>query len=432
MTPLMDFFTDRLEAKRRSAASGLRGWRIALVESTALEAGIKDNMMGGPYMSPSRKEELTGEVNLLWGGSRFTLANITRDTADDFEKQWALWAKTAYHDPEGPELLPPQAYPDVPVFDERISGSLHGNPGSLVDFLKKAQESALVYGAGKIDRGFINGVEQQKYIRNSEGLDYQGRATSFSCMLSADARYGDALRQRFWPGEKERDRFCRRIGETAALLKKDAPARKPAVIVFTPQLVEDFLDHYFLSNLNGSLVANRRAAFSWPDFQGNKKVWRGDLSFHIDNTVPGNIGSYHCTSEGAPGGKMDLIRNGCLRQPFLNVKYGQKLGLPPTPQPSNGSGFFLDAERKEDYRAMLAGFDQAVLVFSVLGLHTQDYTSGKFSLTADQCLGLERGEITGRVKMVITGNIFEIFNRDDTRFAVVEGEDNPALAFVNR
>jgi len=63
----------------------------------------------------------------------------------------------------------------------------------------------------------------------------------------------------------------------------------------------------------------------------------------------------------------------------------------------------------------------------VLGVHTQDATSGDFSLSAPQTLRIEEGSVRGRIRATISGNLFELLRRDDLRLVRFEGEHVPGL-----
>jgi PmbA protein len=71
--------------------------------------------------------------------------------------------------------------------------------------------------------------------------------------------------------------------------------------------------------------------------------------------------------------------------------------------------------------------DDGLIIYSLLGLHTQDYSSGKFSLKADQCLLVKNGEIRGKVEALIVGNFLEGLKADDSIFARATQEENPAF-----
>jgi PmbA protein len=105
--------------------------------------------------------------------------------------------------------------------------------------------------------------------------------------------------------------------------------------------------------------------------------------------------------------------------------------MPPTSTLAGGGGFFFTGSKAlPDWEQLLSETEHGLIVYSVLGMHTQDASSGHFSLTADQCLLVENGQIKGKVKAVINGDFLGALNREESRLCRVEGEDNPAFAFT--
>ena len=105
------------------------------------------------------------------------------------------------------------------------------------------------------------------------------------------------------------------------------------------------------------------------------------------------------------------------------------MGLEPTSL--LGGGFFIKSQRPlPGWDELLQQTERGLIVYSVLGLHTQDASSGLFSLTADQCLMVEDGQITGKVKAVINGDFLASLLREESQFCLVSGEDNPGYAFL--
>jgi PmbA protein len=199
-------------------------------------------------------------------------------------------------------------------------------------------------------------------------------------------------------------------------------------LLFPPGIFESFLGQFLLTNLYGSLVVNRQSCFTLSDFKDERLVLREDLSLEANTLLPYRAMSYPCTSEGVAGGSVLFIDKGKLKTPILSLKYAKKAGLAPTPMPSGG--FFLKSSRSIDtWEKLIKQTEHGMIVYSILGLHTQDTSSGHFSLTADQCLLVERGEIVGKVKAVINGDFLKALLQEDSRLAFLEGEDNPGFAF---
>ena len=67
------------------------------------------------------------------------------------------------------------------------------------------------------------------------------------------------------------------------------------------------------------------------------------------------------------------------------------------------------------------------MVLSVLGVHTQDFTSGDFSLSAPQTLAVGPSGLEGRLRATISGNVFELLRAPDLALVRFPGEHTPGL-----
>jgi len=64
----------------------------------------------------------------------------------------------------------------------------------------------------------------------------------------------------------------------------------------------------------------------------------------------------------------------------------------------------------------------------VLGVHTQDFTSGDFSMSAPQTLALgDGGRFGGRLRATISGNLFAILRSPALRLVAFPGEHTPGI-----
>ena len=154
---------------------------------------------------------------------------------------------------------------------------------------------------------------------------------------------------------------------------------------------------------------------------------REDIGFRIDPLQPLKSGSYRYTTEGVPAGPCVFIERGRLRQPVLDMKYARRLGLEPTPLPSDCDTMHFEGSQPLSFDDALARAEGGALVLSVLGVHTQDSASGDFSLSAPQALVIGSGGLAGKMRGTISGNLFELLSSDDVEFVRFEMEPLPGL-----
>ena len=184
-----------------------------------------------------------------------------------------------------------------------------------------------------------------------------------------------------------------------------------------------------LHNLSGSAVADDEGRFSRDAFGSEDPVLREDLTLRLDPLQPLRGGSYRFTAEGVPSGRITYLDRGRLRSPVLNRKYARRLGLAPTPIPFGMDALHFEGRAPLDREAALAEAAGGALILSVLGVHTQDFASGDFSLSAPQALALDGspGGYAGRLRCTISGNLFELLNDERTAFVDFPDEHVPGL-----
>jgi PmbA protein len=88
---------------------------------------------------------------------------------------------------------------------------------------------------------------------------------------------------------------------------------------------------------------------------------------------------------------------------------------------------FLEGPPSISHDEALASAAGGALVLSVLGVHTQDFTSGDFSLSAPQTLAVGGSGIDGRLRATISGNLFERLRADDLALVRFPGQHTPGL-----
>jgi PmbA protein len=408
----------------------LTGWRFDLYETRGFEVGLKNNRIGGPYSAPGYKRSISGELYLIWANQRFTSTKLDSKVVDDFPEYMNLWQTTAYFDPDGVGLYRPEHIPSVSLADARVKQVIDQQEPLPFQLLEQGLERLTTCGVHKID-GKVRCYEGSRVLMNSEGLTLKYPQTPVDFFFEANDSYGESYCEKKWPTDPEIQRVIENTGRIGKLLTTEVSRNLSGKLqlLFPPGIFESFLDQFLLTNLYGSLVINRQSRFSLEDFQSQRQVLRDDLSIEVNTLLPYRSLSYPCTGEFVPGGVVSYIDAGRLQTPVLSLKYAKKAGMQPTPTPSGG--YFLKTTKPLDsWDELIKQTARGMIVYSILGLHTQDASSGQFSVTADQCLLVENGEIIGKVKGVINGDFLGALLQTESRLGSVTGEDNPGFAFM--
>ncbi|MDH3785349.1 MAG: metallopeptidase TldD-related protein, partial [Acidobacteriota bacterium] len=198
-------------------------------------------------------------------------------------------------------------------------------------------------------------------------------------------------------------------------------------VLLHPHVVQSYVLSTLLFNLRGSVVSHGEGQFALDRFGAEDAVLRDDIHLRFDPLHPFRSGTYRFTAEGIAAERCSFIDRGRLVQPILDLKFAHRLQMTPTPQITDsdsiefGDGKPLDEEQ--------AGAETAggPLVLSVLGVHTQDSSSGDFSLSAPHVLALGADGYSGRGRGTLSGNLFDILRDPETRFVRFEGESVPGM-----
>lgn len=414
---------DRASIAPTGSLPAVAGWRISVYEGRQLQIGVVDNELAGVYSPAAVRKSLSGSIYLVWADGRISNASLQRETLSEFEERLLEWRDAAYEDANAPPLLAPAAYPEVQLYDPAIELLLESGGERIFAILRKSREQIQPFGVQFLDAS-ASVSSGRSLLRNSQGLDLEERQTSFGFGLSADGIYHNGYGRRQPIDDAEVDRLIQDVGQTTQQLKRDgALAAGSQEVVLTPGLTESFLGTFLLRNFSGSLVANRQSGFSIEDFRSQRRLLRTDLSILLDPFRPFEGSTERCTGEGVPSRRIFILRNGRLQTPLLDLKYAGITGFPPT---TGGSAALLPdtAGAMDD---LVASVNSGLLVYQVLGMHTQDAGSGNYSLTAQQALAIRAGQVTGRVKATIAGNFLENLRDPESAYGWDPHEYNPGM-----
>ncbi|HNY13734.1 MAG TPA: metallopeptidase TldD-related protein, partial [Candidatus Wallbacteria bacterium] len=194
-------------------------------------------------------------------------------------------------------------------------------------------------------------------------------------------------------------------------------------VVLTPQVADSFIKKYLMSNLYGKLVVEKQSRFNIEDFKSGEKVTRDDISVLFTQSDEDlEINNIPLTFEGVPVAPAYFIKNGRLNSPMLDLKYAKKAEMQPnaylTPEMFQSSNYSVKIEtgEYEAARAVISDLSEGLIIFGVLGMHTQDHTSGDFSISSPYAVRVVDGKPEGLAKVSLAGNFFEQLNHHNTKF----------------
>lgn len=418
----------------RPGGHAIAAWSVYATEHRRATVGTKDRETGNPHAPLSLADALTGRYKLVWDDGRVSRGAMER-RAIEREPIPVLEAAraAAYDDPDGTDVLGPAEFPGVATRDEATASIAAGEVAAFAPRLAAIRERVLHHGI-RTWSGSMHAAAGVARVVTSAGLDVAGDGTSASWSATLDGELGSGHGARaLEPATDFEARLDRLIRDVLAL-RTAAPARPGglAPVLLHPDVVEEYALGVLLHNLDGAQVAHGTGAFRRDQFGARAPVLREDLALRTDPLVPMASGAYRFSQEGLPARPCAFIERGRLVTPMLDLKYARRLGLAPTAFPSAMDTLFLEGPPPLDYDEALARATGGALVLNVLGVHTQDFTSGDFSLSAPQTLAIGPSGIEGRLRATISGNVFELFRSDDLALVRFPGEHTPGLLVTCR
>ena len=404
-------------------------WRFELRDGWSAGAGLHESNLGGPYEPPSMARGLSGSVYLRWSDGLCSYGNLGSATLNDWPAQIDEWRSIAYQDQYAPPVLGPTPLPEVATFDPEAAALLDSDPAPLLDVLAQSRERLRSAGLASLE-GSVGAASRARSVYSSAGLRASQSETIYSLSISAEMLYSRGYSKRRLIESQELSELIGDVADTTRqLLVEDGwrPAGE-APVVLPPAAAASFLHTFVGANLSGSAVVNGKSAFTLDDFRANRRVFREDFSLLVDTLLPLERAASAISSEGVAGGRVLLVRDGRLITPRLNLKNAARCGLAPTPSPAGPPGLLIDGKRSEKpLDEVLWGISAGLLVHFLMGMHSQDSASGRYSVSAPQAQVIRRGERAGRTRVLLSGNFFDHLNDERTTLVRFPWGVNPGL-----
>jgi len=421
----------------RPGGAQVREWSIFAQQGRRIALGIKDREVGNPHAPLRLSESCSAHYRLIWSDGLLSRGHLERRQLElDTESALEGARAAAYEDPDASWVLGPAPIPQVEIHDPQTASIAGGDTELFARRLERVRAQIEEHGFRTWSGSFSAGEAASRLV-TSAGFDATSSSTSNSWHVTLNGTIGDGFGARKPESNAAFERRFDGLIQTAKRLEIDSAPLKGGLrpIILDPGVVEEFVLNTLLHNLGGSTVANGEGQFRREQFGSNEPVLREDLGLRLDPLEPFKRGSYRFTGEGLPAAPTSFIERGRLVQPVLDLKYARRLGLDPTPLPLSADTLYLEGPQPIPLDEALPLAAGGALILSVLGVHTQDSASGDFSLSAPQALRLDPSApdgYAGRVRLTISGNLFEILSDPELRFVRFDGEHTPGLLFPCR
>jgi PmbA protein len=404
-------------------------YRINMSERRSVGVGIRDNDVGSVYSPFSFGQGTGGGFLVQWQDGLLSRGNLDGNSLPIIADLLANARAAAYDDPDAAQFLGPQTVHDVPLWSDDVPPLFDEQTSYMLNVVRELQQSASRYEANTLNGG-VGASMGQSWLRTSHGLDLSTRSTGFSASASFDGLVGEGLGQRTVPTVEEIVGQIDLGGQYLQPLRTETNgiASGTHTVVLHPDVAYSLWSNYVWGNIGGGAVYHGQSPFTIEQFRDNERVFRRDLLVTVEPWEPLGNGSFGYTGEGLPSAPATYIERGRLTQPILDLKYARRLHLPPTTPPGGSHSIRMRCDTETTWQELQPTLGTAILVLGVLGLHTQDRSSGTYSLATSQALLVRDGELVGRVKATLTGNFFDQLRSDELQFVQFAGQPTPGFA----
>jgi PmbA protein len=369
-----------------------------------------------------------GGFLVQWQDGRLSRGNLDGNSLPIIDQVLGNARQAAYEDPDAAQFLGPQTVHAVPLWSDDIPSLFEERTPYLLDVVTELQAIAARYEANTLNGG-VGASTGQSWLRTSHGLDLSTRSTSFGASASFDGLVGEGLSRRSIASMEEITEQIELGARYLQPLRTEANGTTSGMqmVVLHPDVAYSLFSYYVWGNMGGSAVFHGQSPFTADDFRDNQRVFRNDLLVTVEPWEPLGLGSFSYTSEGLPSAPATYIERGRLTQPILDLKYARRLNLPPTTPPGGAHSIRMRCDNETTWSELQPQLDTAILVLGVLGLHTQDRSSGNYSLATSQALLVQGGELAGRVKATLTANFFDQLRDFALQFVEFAGQPTPGF-----
>lgn len=413
----------------RSDGHAIAAFSVYVAEARRTSVGTKDSETGSPHAPMTLAESLTARYKLVWDDGRISRGAMER-RAIEREPEVILSAARAasYDDKDAIDVLGPATFPDVATHDPGTAAIAAGGVEAFIPRLAAIRECVARHGV-RTWSGSMYAAEGTARVVTSAGLDVAGGGTAAGWSATLDGEFGAGHGARALESMHDLETRLDHLVAFVLGLRKTAALRPGGVlpVLLHPDVVDDYVLGVLLHNLDGAQVEHGTGAFRKEQFGSGAPVLRDDLTLRTDPLIPMAAGAYRFSQEGLPSRPCTFVDKGRLTTPLLDLKYARRLGLAPTSNPSSMDTLFFEGPPSISYDDALSAAAGGALVLSVLGVHTQDFTSGDFSLSAPQTLAVGPSGLEGRLRSTISGNVFEILRSPELSLVRFPGEHTPGL-----
>jgi predicted Zn-dependent protease len=182
-------------------------------------------------------------------------------------------------------------------------------------------------------------------------------------------------------------------------------------LILTPEITKELIG-FILYGTKGDVIEEKK---SFLHNQINKQTFSKNVTLKEDPHIDYFLKSQSMDDEGYKTNKKEIINNGVIKKPIYDLYNSIKYKKKPT-----GNGFIsnnyyasytnkIQTPGKEKINDIISKTKKGILVYEIMGLHTNEITTGNFSVTISAGKNIENGKFKETVtNLNLTGNLKEI------------------------
>lgn len=388
---------------KAQAQGQIKRWFCAIVDQESLSIGLQNSYIGGVYNPPNKKRSQTAQLLLELEGQKVVRNSLSRSELENEQILPKLLA-LAIPEEEAPLFPEKKNLPEVKVFSPEIQQQVEGKATPLMEMLKMIQQRVR-------PKTSLSGKAEARYTRiqthHSDGWQLNTESTSTSVYAQVDGLLDFSTRSRCPLNSHQIEDRSKWLAEAVEPLHREIKAPRAKVpIVFSDSFAGSLVQKYIFANLSAHQVALGLSCFSSEKVKGREKLFSTQLSLRFEALRDYHAASFRLNTDGTVGQNLELISEGKLINTIADLKGASLLHCSPTPLPES-SGLVWQTGKEARWDQLDEDF---LFIEGALGLHTQDTTTGSFSLAVPNACFVSKGKIAGRCKGRIQGNFFEILN----------------------
>ena len=392
----------------------IKNFLINTVSSHTISFGTEgEKSIGCAYAPLITSKQFQGEILIEWKNGKISKAFINPFWLHSFEKNVEELKRSQYQDDSAKIFLKPSKIEKLSAQeDPSIEKNLYNLDKEIISRVKKIKEW------GKSIREKSTHVNiavstHENVLSNSKGLTLTQRETEVEEIVSLGQFYGFDIEERKLEGLKKEKKHIERAETFYKILKKRIKKHRLLgnfEIILFPYVFSKLLSYFLISNITAESIYYKKSKYKIEDFKNMLKIAKSGFSLTVYPKANMKIGAEDFSPEGwIYPDSCTFVKDGKLQKPITPLRYANLMKISPTP-PINSLRLlnFGKIEKSLSLEEVIMCVKNGLLVTEILGLHTQDSTTGNFSLVCPMTILINNGELEGRVDCMIRGNFFNL------------------------